>query len=449
MKVKFERCKKIFSMFLIIVLLFGILPVSALQRNVSDSTTSRIVKEIVEMREESVKYFICEDGSYIAATYSSPVHYEESGKWEEIDNTLTLNTKSGEAVYSTKNGFDVTIPQNLTGGRSITATNKGYTVSFKIKGDTNGLNMRTTASVVDTDKLPSVVKMNDTVKMTGEVSSSADISSSGTLTEGQKIEKFNAEKMTVENQTSAVVYKNFLNRSDLEYVVTSNSLKENIVVYAPQSEYIYRFDLDSDGLVPTEQANGSIKWTDPKNPDETVFLLDAPYMYDANDNESFDVSMSVEADSDGYVLTVRADSDWIGESGRAFPVVIDPSWSIPKSNFKDVYVINGICANEPRAIKEIRAGRNLTNTVHMSKLKCRRICLREVLLQAANLLSESRIISRRWGITISTFLYMTARTLPIGARRLFAGMLSRLIIQEMVISIIMRNLSIPFLQQQT
>ena len=350
-------------MFLIIVLLFGILPVSALQGNVSDSTPSRIVKEIVEMREESVKYFICEDGSYIAATYSSPVHYEESGKWEEIDNTLTLNTKSGEAVYSTKNGFDVTIPQNLTGGRSITATNKGYTVSFKIKGDTNGLNMRTTASVVDTDKLPSVVKMNDTVKMTGEVSASADISSSGTLTEGQKIEKFNAEKMTVENQTSAVVYKNFLNRSDLEYVVTSNSLKENIVVYAPQSEYIYRFDLDSGGLMPAEQADGSIKWVDPKNPDETVFLLDAPYMYDANDNESFDVSMSVEADGDGYVLTVRADSDWMGESGRAFPVVIDPSWSIPKSNFKDVYVINGICANEPRAIKEIRAGRNLTNTV--------------------------------------------------------------------------------------
>lgn len=363
MKVKFERCKKIFSMFLIIVLLFGILPVSALQGNVSDSTTSRIVKEIVEMREESVKYFICEDGSYIAATYSSPVHYEESGKWEEIDNTLTLNTKSGEAVYSTKNGFDVTIPQNLTSGRSITATNKGYTVSFKIKGDTNDLNMRTTASVVDTDKLPSVVKMNDTVKMTGEVSASADISSSGTLTEGQKIEKFNAEKMTVENQTSAVVYKNFLNRSDLEYVITSNSLKENIVVYAPQSEYIYRFDLNSDGLVPAEQADGSIKWTDPKNPDETVIFLDAPYMYDANDNESFDVSMSVEADGDGYVLTVRADSDWIGESGRAFPVVIDPSWSIPKSNFKDVYVINGICANEPRAIKEIRAGRNLTNTV--------------------------------------------------------------------------------------
>lgn len=363
MKVKFERCKKIFSMFLIIVLLFGILPVSALQGNVSDSTTSRIVKEIVEMREESVKYFICEDGSYIAATYSSPVHYEGSGKWEEIDNTLTLNTKSGEAVYSTKNGFDVTIPQNLTSGRSITATNKGYTVSFKIKGDTNGLNMRTTASVVDTDKLPSVVKMNDTVKMTGEVSASADISSSGTLTEGQKIEKFNAEKMTVENQTSAVVYKNFLNRSDLEYVVTSNSLKENIVVYAPQSEYIYRFDLDSGGLMPAEQADGSIKWVDPKNPDETVFLLDAPYMYDANDNESFDVSMSVEADGDGYVLTVRADSDWIGESGRAFPVVIDPSWSIPKSNFKDVYVINGICANEPRSIKEIRAGRNLTNTV--------------------------------------------------------------------------------------
>lgn len=77
--------------------------------------------------------------------------------------------------------------------------------------------------------------------------------------------------MTVENQTSAVVYKNFLNRSDLEYVVTSNSLKENIVVYAPQSEYIYRFDLNSDGLVPAEQADGSIKWTDPKIPMKRYF----------------------------------------------------------------------------------------------------------------------------------------------------------------------------------
>lgn len=54
MKVKFERCKKIFSMFLIIVLLFGILPVSALQGNVSDSTTSRIVKEIRLTRLGSV-----------------------------------------------------------------------------------------------------------------------------------------------------------------------------------------------------------------------------------------------------------------------------------------------------------------------------------------------------------------------------------------------------------
>ena len=150
--------------------------------------------------------------------------------------------------------------------------------------------------------------------------------------------------------------------------------------------------------------------------------------------------MSVEADGDGYVLTVRADSDWIGESGRAFPVVIDPSWSIPKSNFKDVYVINGICANEPRAIKEIRAGRNLTNTVR-SYVK---IEMPEN-LPAGSVITGGELTFRK----ISTFLYMTARTLPIGARRLFAGMLSRLIIQEMVISIIMRNLSIPFLQHQT
>ena len=47
------------------------------------------VYEAEELREESVKHFHLEDGSYVAAQYNSPVHYkDENGAWQDIDNTL-------------------------------------------------------------------------------------------------------------------------------------------------------------------------------------------------------------------------------------------------------------------------------------------------------------------------------------------------------------------------
>ena len=60
---------------------------------------------------------------------------------------------------------------------------------------------------------------------------------------------------------------------------------------------------------------------------------------------------------------VEADSTWLNNSEREFPVVIDPTWSAPNSKIQDVYVINGTFANSPRSNTEIRAGRNLTNIV--------------------------------------------------------------------------------------
>ena len=169
--------------------------------------------------------------------------------------------------------------------------------------------------------------------------------------------------MTVDKQSGAVVYKGFNQQSDLEYIVTSNSLKENIVVYKPQAEYVYSFDLDSDGLIPVEQANGSIILVESEDSQEAVFTLDAPYMYDANGAESYDIELSIKENGDEYVVTVEADSTWLNNSEREFPVVIDPTWSAPNSKIQDVYVINGTFANSPRSNTEIRAGRNLTNIV--------------------------------------------------------------------------------------
>lgn len=359
---KKKVCKMITAAALSLLFVFSIIPASALDSLSVEETAAKIVGEVTEMREESVKYFLCDDGSYIAATYAAPVHYNENGVWKEIDNTLTPSSKSGETVYSTKGGLNVTVPSDLGSGKRFTATNGGYTISFGVKSIDNSLSAQ--AKVVETDALPSVVKMNSAAEISNEkVTVSSMAQKAETLTEKQKVEKFNNEQMTVDKQSGAVVYKGFDRQSDLEYIVTSNSLKENIVVYKPQDEYVYRFDLDSDGLIPIEQPNGSIILVESEASQEAVFTLDAPYMYDANGAESYDIELSIKENGDEYVVMVEADSTWLNNSEREFPVVIDPTWSAPNSKIQDVYVINGTFANSPRSNTEIRAGRNLTNIV--------------------------------------------------------------------------------------
>ena len=175
------------------------------------------------------------------------------------------------------------------------------------------------------------------------------------------IEERNAELMVVENQAGAVQYRNILPSTNLEYAVTSSSVKESIVVREPQSEYKYYFDMDLDGLTPVENNDGSISLTESGDTASEIFWIEAPYMYDANSDESFAVTMSLTEVEGKYVLAVEADKDWINAADRAFPVVIDPTLHLSGTNIDDAFVISGLQMNSLRRGKELRVGRNLTN----------------------------------------------------------------------------------------
>lgn len=167
--------------------------------------------------------------------------------------------------------------------------------------------------------------------------------------------------MVVENQAGAVQYRNILPSTNLEYAVTSSSVKESIVVREPQSEYKYYFDMDLDGLTPVENNDGSISLTESGDTANEIFWIEAPYMYDANSDESFAVTMSLTEVEGKYVLAVEADKDWINAADRAFPVVIDPTLHLSGTNIDDAFVISGLQMNSLRRGKELRVGRNLTN----------------------------------------------------------------------------------------
>ncbi len=365
--------KKSLSIFLAIITIFTTcsiaMPVLAqntlasdkgtmVEATIHEEMTSKIVREVNDLREEYVKHFLCEDGSYIVATYSEPVHYKENGQWKEINNNLELTSDvrstSGKAMYTPKSGaMDVRIPQSFSNGQKVSATNKGHTINFGVSQGAK-VSLNKTATVVDDAKdLSSNVQINQALSNQEVMTASTDsVSKAGEIT------TYNNEVMAVENQTGAIVYEDVFGNADLEYVVTTNSIKENIVVYEKQDEYIYSFDMDFGELVPIVNEDNSIRLVDPKDTNETIFYIEAPYMYDANETESTDIEMSLVEKGGKHVLTLQASEAWINSSQRKFPVIIDPTIYM---SFDDLFVITGTYSGSPRVKKELRVGRNLTN----------------------------------------------------------------------------------------
>lgn len=59
-------------------------------------------------------------------------------------------------------------------------------------------------------------------------------------------------------------------------------------------------------------------------------------MYDSLGSVSHDVEYSLETVSNGYVITITADSSWLNNAERAFPVTIDPT--IQKAIVFDTFI---------------------------------------------------------------------------------------------------------------
>jgi len=81
-----------------------------------EATTEKAVMldEDVTKRTENERHFHNSDGSYTAIQYSNPVNFMQNGKWEEINNDLSL-TRDG-TFRNTNAPVDVRLSQNLDGG---------------------------------------------------------------------------------------------------------------------------------------------------------------------------------------------------------------------------------------------------------------------------------------------------------------------------------------------
>ncbi|MBE6537564.1 MAG: hypothetical protein E7673_06400, partial [Ruminococcaceae bacterium] len=264
--------------------------------------------EVMELREEKAKHFRLSDGSYVAAQYGSAVHYlDESGAWQDIDNTLhydgseNLLTKDSRIKFSKKiNGS----------GKVLSLKNGNYGIEI---------------SVIDGIK--------DSV---GEVTSFTD---SEEATELQKM-------LYLEKLSSKVKYSEIFSGADMEFLAHSQSVEKKIIVNESKESYIYSFELKLNGLNAALTDRGDVVFTDGET-DEIVYILPAPAAIDAYGSYAPSGASNYSLSSNGkkYTLSVSVAADWMNANSRAFPVEIAPEYIALNGENSEIYEIGRVESN--------------------------------------------------------------------------------------------------------
>ena len=128
-------------------------------------------------------------------------------------------------------------------------------------------------------------------------------------------DQHDGKKMTV---------KSIKNNADLQYVLESNKIKENIVITEKAENYEFDFGLDLQNLNVTAAEDGRTLELKNKTTGAVEFMIPGPIMYDANQVYSDLVYYEIEPDGDNVNIKVIAEAEFINADDRAFPVMIDP-----------------------------------------------------------------------------------------------------------------------------
>lgn len=299
---------KVLSVFLAVLFVIEILPLQVMAEEFTDAVAqkefiedlvnnptdaekdaeSEILYEVEEKRDEHTKVYKKSDGTYTAVMTEEPLHYLDEGVWKEIDNSMILN---GNIYTNLNNLFNVELPKNIDGNKELTVEKDGYELSFSI----------------DDVKNSSAVVENNIVTSDTEI---ADADSAISQTQ------------------SSVTYNDIADNTDLQYIVTPNSIKENIIVSNKESvKDTYTFTFETNGLTAEKQDDGSIIFKN--NNGDVKFKIPCPVMTDANFEFSYDIGVSLTENANGTVTLKYAPStDWTSSNDRAYPITIDPAITI-------------------------------------------------------------------------------------------------------------------------
>ncbi|MBU1093262.1 MAG: DNRLRE domain-containing protein [Firmicutes bacterium] len=257
-----------------------------------DLNAVAIQSEVLEQREASSKTFRKVDGTYVTALYKDVIHFQEDGKWEQIDNSLN---DLGDDLENKANQFKVKFPKNLDDNKQIKLSMEGYSIDWNI----------------------------------------LNITKSDITYDDSKTTSSNISELTNINQS--ILYKNVQPDVDLEYVLTGSKVKENIILNQYLEDFSITFEYQLKDLLLIENEDGDVVFVNEKN--EIIFSFSDFIMNDSNGNESSDISFTLnETENKTYQITITPNDKWL-EMAK-YPVTIDPTIvnNYQTANISDTYV---------------------------------------------------------------------------------------------------------------
>ncbi len=329
MKMKTKTMCKVLSVFLTFLIVVQILPLQVLAESVTDAiahkefiedvlnnptsedntSDAEILYEVEEKRDEYTKVYKKSDGTYTAIMTEEPLHYLNDGVWEEINNSMSLNKN----LYTNlDNLFNVELPETIDSNENLTVEKDGYELSFSVN------NIEESSAVVEND----IVVSDTNISVADEA---------------------------IAQTQSSVTYNDVAEDTDLQYIVTPNSIKENIIVSNKESvKDTYTFTFEPNGLDAEKLDDGSVIFKDENN--EIKFRIPRPVMTDANFAFSYDIDVVLIENADGTIsLEYSPSCDWTSSSDRVYPITIDPAIVVENKEVswvEDTYVMYDSSRNE-------------------------------------------------------------------------------------------------------
>jgi RHS repeat-associated protein len=222
-------------------------------------------EEIPALRSRSSRTYVNRNGSMVTRLYGESVNYRDpAGAWKPIENHLVDSPSQGFAFENAANRYSVLLPGDA-GERPVRMQSDGAWVDFQLRGATG-------AGAAD---------------------------------------------------GATATYPDARHGLTLAYTARADGVKEEIRVDSPEAAQGLVFDVRvSEGLT-ARLATDAIEIRDASG--AVRFHVARPFMYDAAGESSHAVSYALEATTGGYALAVRPDREWLTDSERQFPVVIDPT----------------------------------------------------------------------------------------------------------------------------
>ena len=264
------------------------------------------------------------DESKTLLQYEAPIKYVDGDKIKFIDNSLKASdaldaTGTRYAYENTANDIKTYFPEEIKSGVSVQY--QEHTVTMMPVSDT---------------AVPEEAEAEPNNILDGVRNLFASWAGSD-----------KPKTVTDEHDKEFVEYDDALGEHTcVQYAPVSSGIKENIILeqYTGQNEF--RFTVNIGTLIPAWTQGSNIPLLDPET-GETAMLLgqvDARDSYAGDDQFKFHTTLDnllsiVPTETQGeYILTVIIDPDFLTDESTAYPVIIDPTVTVPRSKIQDTSV---------------------------------------------------------------------------------------------------------------